>query len=297
MAFLALYLVWGSTYLAIRFAVESMPPFLMAATRHLVPGALLFTIRRLRKAPAPTWVQWRSAFLVGSLLLLGANGLVGWAVQWVPSSLAALLLATTPLCRGLLGGLVEQTARPGPRGIAGIVLGFLGVAVLVGPRGELTATTATLLGTLGLLAAAFLWAAGSLLSRRLDLPKDPLLATGMQMLGGGAGLVVLGTLTGEWSRVDIGGITGRSFAALLYLMSFGSIVGFSAYVWLLRVVPPAKVATYAYVNPAVAVFLGWAIGGETIGSRTLLAASIIVASVVMITSEGARPRARSAPLP
>ncbi len=291
LAFLAVYLVWGSTYLGIRFAVETMPPFLMAAARHVLPGILLVLWRRMRGAPAPTLAQWRSAFAVGLLLLLGGNGLVTWGEQWVPSGLAALLVATTPLWMGLLGGMVAPADRPGPRGIAGVVLGFLGVAVLVGPRSELTANVETLLGALGVVAAAFLWAAGSLLSRRVDLPKDPFLSTGMQMLTGAAGLLVVGTLSGEWPRVHLDALSARSLAAFAYLIVFGSVVGFSAYVWLLRVAAPAKVATYAYVNPVVAVFLGWAIGGEVVGPRTLLAAAIIVASVVMITSEVSRKRA------
>jgi drug/metabolite transporter (DMT)-like permease len=290
LAFLAVYIIWGSTYLAIRFGVESLPPFLMAATRHVIPGLILFGWRRARGVPAPTAAQWQGALLVGLLLLLGGNGLVTWAEQWVPSGLTALLIASVPLFMGLLSGMVEPASRPRARGIAGIVLGFAGVAVLVEPHGELAASRPVLLGAAGILAGSFLWATGSLFSRKATMPKDPFLATSVQMLGGAVGCLVAGTLSGEWSRVDLAAVSARSAFSLLYLVLFGSIVAFSAYVWLLQVAAPAKVATYAYVNPVVAVFLGWTLGGEAVSSRTLLASVIIIASVVMITTERNRAR-------
>lgn len=293
LAFLAVYIIWGSTYLAIRFGVASMPPFLMAGVRHFVPGLILFAWARARGAPAPTRTEWRSAAVVGLFLLLGANGLVTWAEQWVPSGLTALLLATMPLCMGVLGGLVEAENRPGRRGIAGILLGLAGVAILVEPRGELASDVRVLIGALGILAAAFLWSTGSLLSRRLPLPKNGALATGMQMIAGGVGCLVVGLAAGESARVDVAAVTMRSFVSLLYLIVFGSLVAFSAFTWLLRVAPPAKVATYAYVNPVVAVFLGWALAGETVSARTLIASAVIIVSVVMITAE----RAGAAPSP
>jgi drug/metabolite transporter (DMT)-like permease len=224
---------------------------------------------------------------VGLFLLLGANGLVTWAEQWVPSGLTALLLATMPLCMAILGGLVEPESRPRRRGVAGILLGFAGVAILVEPRGELATDMHVLLGALGILAGAFLWSTGSLLSRRVPLPKNGSLATGMQMIGGGVGCLVVGMVAGEWARVDVGAVTTRSLVSLVYLIVFGSLVAFSAFTWLLRNAPPAKVATYAYVNPLVAVFLGWALAGETVSARTLVASAVIIASVVMITSERA----------
>src|SRR5262245_26308566 len=192
LAFLAVYIIWGSTYLAIRFGVASMPPFLMAGVRHLVPGLILFAWARARGAPTPTPTQWRAAAVVGLLLLLGANGLVTWAEQWVPSGLTALLLATMPLCMGILGGLVEAESRPGRRGVAGILLGFAGVAILVEPRGELATDSHVFIGALGILAGAFLWSTGSLLARRLPLPKNGALATGMQMISGGVGCLAVG---------------------------------------------------------------------------------------------------------
>lgn len=294
-AFLAIYLIWGSTYLAIRFAVETLPPLLMAGVRHLVSGVLLVAwVARTRRI-RPTREQYRDAAIVGLLLLLGGNGLVTWAEQWVPSGLAALLVATVPLWMALLNGVIDPATRPHARGWAGIALGLCGVALLVEPRGELAANAHTLAGAFGLLCAALLWAAGSLYSRRAKLPRDRLLSTGMQMLAGALGLVLAGLLAGEASRVHLEAVSLRSFLSLLYLIFFGSIVGFTAYVWLLQVVSPSKVATYAFVNPAVAVFLGVTLGGETLAPRTLLATAIIVASVVTITSERRAARPAVAP--
>jgi len=288
LAFLAVYVIWGSTYLAIRFAVESMPPFLMAGVRHLVSGAVLLAWIARKRPPRPTSRQVRNVAIVGLLLLLGGNGLVSWAEQWVPSGLAALLVATVPLWMAVLGGTVERERRPGPWGVLGIVLGFAGVGLLVEPRGELASDPRTLAGALGVLAAAFLWASGSLFSRRADLPADRVVSTGLQMVIGAAGLLAVGLASGEAARVDVAAITSRSALALLYLIFLGSLVGYSAYVWLLRVVAPAKVATYAYVNPAVAVLLGVTLGGEALGARTVIATAVIVGAVIMITTERAR---------
>ena len=294
-AFFAIYLIWGSTYLAIRFGVESMPPFLMAAVRFSVPGLLLFGWCRLRGAPAPTARQWRHTFIVGTLLLLGGNGLVTWAEQWVPSGLAALTIASVSLWMVLFAWVAEPANRPGPRTIAGLVVGFLGVAALVRPGSEIAADPRLLLGALALILASAFWAAGSVWSRRADLPENALMTTGMEMIGGAVSLAVVGTLTGDWSRLDVSAITLRSWLSLAYLIVFGSIIAFTAYVWLLKVSTPAKVSTYAYVNPIVAVVLGVWLGGETLAPSTLGAATVILLAVVMITSE--RARARATPLP
>jgi drug/metabolite transporter (DMT)-like permease len=278
--------------------VETLPPFLMAATRFVVPGVALVLWTRIRGAPAPTLRQWGSAALVGNLLLLGGNGIVSWAEQWVPSGLAALLIASVPLWMGLMSFLVEPAARPRARGVVGIAIGFAGVALLVGPAGEGADGRHLFVGSIAILVASMLWAVGSLVSRRVDVPKNHLLTIGMQMLTASAGLAIAGTLGGEWTRVDPGIFTARALGALIYLILFGSFVAFAAYVWLLRVSAPAKVATYAYVNPVVAVFLGWALADEALDGRTLLAAAIIVGSVVMITTErvrrAGRPRAPGA---
>ncbi|MFN8177500.1 MAG: EamA family transporter [bacterium] len=284
-AFVAVYLLWGSTYLAIRFAVQSMPPLLMAGTRHLVSGLVMLGVARARGVALPTRRQWRDASIVGLLLLLGSNGTVTWAEQWVPSALAALLLASVPLWMGLIGGILEPQSRPRTRGIAGIIVGFAGVAILVEPRGELASSTRVFVGALSILGASICWASGSLFARHARVPKDPILTVALQMLAGAAGLLVVGSAAGEWHRVHVDAITARSALSLLYLIVFGSIVGFSAYSWLLRVAAPAKVATYAYVNPMVAVLLGATLGNEPVGVRTLVAAAAIVGAVVLITSE------------
>ena len=295
--FTAVYLIWGSTYLAIRFGVETLPPFLMAATRFVIPGAILYAWFRRRGAARPTGAQWRAATVSGSLLLLGGNGIVTWAEQWVPSGLTALIIASVPLWMAAMSWVVEPGARPGPRGIAGIVVGFAGVAYLVEPGGELGADRATLLGALSIVLASALWAAGSLTSRHLPRPDNAFLASSMQMLGGSAALALAGTLSGEWGRVDLAAVSTRSAVSLLYLMTFGSVIALSAYVWLMKVSTPAKVSTYAYVNPVVAVFLGWALAGESVTGRTGAAAAVIIASVVMITTERKASRQEAAPSP
>jgi drug/metabolite transporter (DMT)-like permease len=288
-AFALVYVIWGSTYLAILFAVETLPPFLMAGSRFLIAGALMYGWMRLvgRTGP-PLRVQWRGAAIVGGFLLLGGNGGVVWAEQRVSSGLAALLVATVPLWMVLLewGG---GGKRPTGRVVAGIAIGFIGLGILVGPAEILGGTAADGVGALVLVFASFSWAVGSVFSRRVSLPASPLLGTGMQMLAGGALLLLLGSVTGEWSRLDLPGAEPRSLWAFGYLIVFGSLVGFTAYVWLLKNVEIAKVATYAYVNPVVAVLLGWALAGEELSARIGVSALVIVAGVAFITSGRTRP--------
>jgi len=295
LAFAALYLVWGSTYLAIRFAVESMPPFLMAAARFVISGAILYGWSRWRGAPSPTGRQWRSTAIIGTLLLLGGNGIVSWAEQWVPSGLAALLVATMPLWMAAFAWVSEPASRPTPRALAGLVLGFGGVALLVRPGGQLAADPTILVGGLAIVVASALWASGSLYSRRADVPSSPWLSTAMQMLAGSVALALTGTFVGEWGRLDLTAVTGRSWLAFGYLVTFGSFVAFSSYVWLLRVSTPAKVSTYAYVNPVVAVGLGWLLAEEVITAMTGLATAVIVVAVAMITTVRSVPAAGPAP--
>jgi drug/metabolite transporter (DMT)-like permease len=288
-AFALVYVIWGSTYLAILFAVETLPPFLMAGVRFLVAGGLMYGWMRLgNRSAAPTRAEWKGAAIVGAFLLLGGNGGVVWAEQRVPSGLAALLVATVPLWMVLLewGG---GGKRPTGRVMAGIAIGFVGLGILVGPAEILGGHAADRVGGLVLVLAAFSWAVGSVAARRVRLPASPLLGTGMEMLAGGTLLVVLGTLTGEWGRLDLAAASPRSLWAVVYLIVFGSLVGFTAYVWLLRHVEIAKVSTYAYVNPVVAVILGWALAGEELTARIAIAAAVIVAGVVFITSGRARP--------
>jgi len=286
LAFAAVYVIWGSTYLAIRFAIETLPPFLMAGARFLVAGAILYGWARLRGHAAPSRVQWRAALIVGGLLLAGGNGSVVWAEQRVASGLAALLVSTVPLWVVVLEWLGPPSVRGGRPGrpvVLGVAGGLLGVALLVGP-GELAGGgDVDLLGSLALVGASLSWAFGSLLSRRLPLPVSPLLSTAMEMLCGGVLLLAAGVATGEPTQLGAVPISGRSLLALVYLVVFGSLVAFTAYVFLLRHVATSKVATYAYVNPVVALVLGWALAGEELSGRTLLAAVVILGSVVLIT--------------
>ena len=281
LAFASVYLFWGSTYLAIRVAVETLPPLLMAGGRFLAAGGLLYGFVRWRGTPRPEPRHWRSAALVGALLLVGGNGLVVWAEKTVPSGIAALLVASVPLWMALFQGV-----WPGLWGAAGIAGGFAGVALLVLARGAGRVDPA---GAAALLVASISWAIGSLVARKAPFPPSLLLATAMQMLAGGALQVVAGLCFGEAADLDLGAVSGRSWAAVAYLVVFGSLGGFVPYVWLLGVRPPSQVATYAYVNPVIAVLLGWAILQEPLGSRTVAAAALVVVSVAAITlSKGAR---------
>lgn len=283
-AFLAVYLIWGSTYLVIRYAIETLPPFYMAGTRFILAGALLFAWTRWRGLPMPTRIHWRSAVIVGGLMLMGGNGIVTWAEQYIVSSVAAVLVATVPLWIGLFEWLRPSGKYPGHQVVLGLLLGFSGVVLLIGPSNISGSSSDQLIGMIAVVFATMFWASGSLYSREAPLPDAPLTSVSMEMLGGGAVLMVLGFLSGETAKLDLGGVSLTSLAALGYLVIFGSMIAFTAYIWLLKNVPPARAATYAYVNPVIAVFLGWSIGNETITSLMLVAASMIIGSVVMITT-------------
>ncbi len=287
-AFAAIYTIWGSTYLAIRFAIETMPPFLMGGARYLIAGAILYALTRRSRAAAVPHIHWRSAFIVGGLLLLGGNGGVIWAEQVIPSGLAALIIATVPLWMALLNWLRGDNVRPNLGVTLGLVLGLLGIVFLVSPGESAGGDNVNSLGVLVLVLAALSWSIGSLYSRKAQLPSEPLLATAMEMLAGGALLLVAGLLTGEAGQIRLDQVSPRSLLALGYLIVFGSLVGFSAYIWLLRVSTPARVSTYAFVNPVVAVFLGWTLAGESLTPRTLVAAVVIVTAVVLIVASQAR---------
>jgi drug/metabolite transporter (DMT)-like permease len=284
-ALFVLYVVWGSTYLAIRFAVEGLPPFLMAGARFLLAGTVLYTWRRARGDAVPVGREWRSAAVVGLLLLVGGNGGVSWAEQRIPSGVASLLVGTLPLWMVLLDVLRPGGRRPGWRAVVGVLAGFVGVVVLIGPA-ESTAGAEMIdqAGVAAVLLGALLWSVGSLYSRDAPLPSSPLMATSAEMLTGGAGLFVVGTLSGEWGRLNLEAVPARSWWGLIYLIIFGSLVAFTAYTWLLRVAPTPLVSTYAYVNPLVAVFLGHFLAGESLTLRVLIAAVAIVGSVALITS-------------
>jgi drug/metabolite transporter (DMT)-like permease len=291
-ALAAVYVIWGSTYLAIRFAVETLPPFTMAAVRFLVAGSILYGWRRAGGSPRPTGAQWRAATVVGALMLLGGNGGVVWAEQFIESGTAALIVATVPVWMVVLDWLRPGGRAPRPLVWAGIAVGLVGVGLLFGAPENGPMVVA---GWVVLVLASISWAAGSLYSRTALLPA-PLLATGMQMLAGGALLLLAGLLTGELSGLDPATFSTRSLLALLYLIVFGALVGYSAYVWLLRVTSAAVASTYAYVNPVVAVFLGWALAGEALTPRIMAASAVIVGGVALITRSALRP-AQGAPRP
>jgi drug/metabolite transporter (DMT)-like permease len=282
-AFAAVWLFWGSTYLGIRFAVETIPPFLMAGARFVVAGGILYGVLRLRGVPDPGFLHWRNATIVGTFLLLGGNGLVSWAEQKVPSALAALIIGATPFWFVLLEWLRPRGIRPTLQTTVGLVIGFIGLGMLVGTREALRQNEIHPAGAVALIFAGLLWAIGSLYARYTAKPSVPLMGIALQMIAGGVALFLAGAFTGEPGRFGWTEISSRSAWAWVYLTVFGSLVGFTAYSWLLKVATPAKVSTYAYVNPVIAVFLGWAIGGETITSRILVAAAVIVVGVVIIT--------------
>ena len=294
LAFAAVYLLWGSTYLAIHVAIETLPPFLMAGARHLLAGALLFAFARFRGAPAPVARDWLPALVIGGLLLLGGNGGVSWSQQRVPSGLAALIVASMPLWMVLMEWLRPGGCGPRKTTMLGIALGAVGLALLVGPGEILGGSAIDPLGAGVLVLASLSWALGSLISRAWRGSGSPWLAASMQMLSGGALLVVFGLAVGEGARLDLARVSTGSWLAYLYLVVFGSLAGFTAYLWLLGATTVAKASTYAYVNPVVAVFLGWAFAGEAVTPRVLVAAAIIIAAVVIITAvRPARARATS----
>jgi drug/metabolite transporter (DMT)-like permease len=284
-ALFSIYIIWGSTYLAISFAVESMPPFLMAGVRFLIAGSILYIWRIWAGDEAPKGVHWRSAAVIGLFLLLGGNGGVVWAEQRVPSGVASVLIGATPLWMVLLDAIRPGGSRPNARTLVGVLLGFAGIIWMIGPFDrQISQGSIDKIGAMVLLLGALSWATGSIYGRQAQLPKSPLLTTGMEMLAGGLGLLLLGSLLGEWGRLDLHGIQPSSWWGFLYLIFFGSLVAYSAYSWLLRVAPIPLIATYAYVNPLVAIFLGVVIANEPLTVRTLVSALVIVSAVIVINT-------------
>lgn len=260
-AFAAVYVIWGSTYLAIRYAVETIPPLLMAGSRHLVAGLLLFAFARARGAGPPTHAQWRDAVIAGALMLMIGNGGVTWAEQVISSSVTALLIGLTPVWMVLFDWLRPRGKRPGPVVVLGLVVGFTGTALLAGGRWNGAGPNYGW-GVAALMAASICWALGSVFNRGANKPASPFLSVAMQMIAGGAMLLGTAGASGELKTFSPGQVTWLSFGSWLYLMLAGSIIGYTAYVWLLHATMPARVATYAYVNPLIAVLLGCTIGRE-----------------------------------
>ncbi len=291
---LILYVVWGSTYLGIAIAVETIPPFLMAATRFLIAGIVLLTwsgARDGRSFVLPTSREWRDSAVVGALLLGGGMGMVAFGEQTVPSGIAALLIAMMPVWIAILGRIFLGERLPRLAGV-GIVVGFIGVAILIGPSAIGGGGTFDRLGLAALIISPIAWSSGSLFAaHRAMLPKRPLVATGVQMICGGLVLTLMGLVSGEFASLRLDEISTRSIVAIVYLTLVGSLVAFTAYGWLLRVAPLPLIATYAYVNPVVAVILGAIVLHEPIDPRTLAAGAVIVFAVVLIVTARGRMRA------
>lgn len=298
---LILYVVWGSTYLGIAVAVDTIPPFLMASVRFLTAGIVLLAWSIAREGRAfvqPTRREWRDSAIVGALLLGGGMGMVAYGQQTVPSGITALLIAMMPVWVAILGRIFLGERLP-RLAIVGIVVGFAGVAILIGPSAFGGAGSLDSLGLAAILVSPIAWSTGSLFaSHRAALPKRPLVATGVQMLCGGLVLAVMSGLAGEFGSFDIAAVSRESLVALLYLTVIGSLLAFTAYGWLMRLAPLPLIATYAYVNPVVAVILGAAVLGETIDARTLAAGAVIVFAVALIvTARGRMARPRTARVP
>ena len=304
--FAAIYLIWGSTYLGIRIVVETVPAFLMASVRFLVAGLIVAGFIALTRGFRASRTQWRDNAIIGGFLCLGGNGLVSWAEEKVPSGIATLIISAGPVFIVLMDWAVHAWFKDGKRGtvprpltFVGLALGFTGLAILVGPD-----VLATGVGSLdpwrvfGLLAATFFWGVGMIVMRYVRDPAEPFTASGIQMICGSGWLLVASLATGELSRFHPEAISSRSVIAWTYLVLFGSLVGFSTFTWLMKHSTPAKVSTYAYVNPIVAVFLGWLVLHEPVSPRLFVAAAIIIAGVAVITvakTIKAAPAEESAP--
>ena len=293
-AFAALYLIWGSTYLGIRFAIETIPPFLMAGARFLFAGMIMYAIAWSQGMVKSSWANWRTSSIIGACLLLGGNGGVTVSEKYIDSGLAALIVAVVPIYIVLLGWASGIAPRPTPIVWLGLVGGFVGVGVLLGPALRFSSNGGRhpAIGMSILLVSSFIWSAGSLYSRTAKHAASPFLTAAQQMLCGGLLLLLTSFATGEPRRFHPGSMSILSLASFAYLVIIGAVVGYTAYIWLLRNCDPAKVATYAYVNPIVAVLLGAAFAGETLTMRTLVAAALIIGSVALvITAQQLRLRA------
>jgi drug/metabolite transporter (DMT)-like permease len=284
LAFAIIYFVWGSTFLAIRVGVHEVPPFLLAALRFFVSGIVLYGWLRLKGTPPPTRRQWAGATLLGTLIFLVDYGCLFWAEQRVPSGIAAVVLATIPVFITLLEIIFLRTQRLTVRLGFALLLGLCGVAVLTGQSFSFGEVPINRAGALALLVASFTWSVAAILTRRLPLPDSKPMSAAAQMIAGGVQLFALSAVSGEFAGFRAQTVSWNAWFALAYLIIAGSIVGFTAYVWLLHYESPTKVGTYAYVNPMVAVALGYFVGGEAVGPRTLLGALLILVSVITIAT-------------
>jgi drug/metabolite transporter (DMT)-like permease len=286
MALITIYLAWGSTYLAIHYAVQSIPPFFMSGTRFLVAGLILYGWRRLAGDPKPSWSQWRSGAILGSLLLVGGIGGVSWAEQYVPSGISALIVAATPLWIVLIEAIRHGGSRPTKLTLTGVLIGLLAMFILIDPWNSIGASHGiNLSGVVVLLLAALSWSIGSIYSHTADLPKSSLMGTGVELLAGSVGSYALGLVTGEASQLNLSTITLSSLGGLAFLIVVGSLIGFVCYTWLLQNAPTTLVVTYAYVNPVVAILLGSILASEVLTTGVLLATPLTLFAVVLIQSK------------
>lgn len=288
-ALLSVYIVWGSTYLGIKIAIETFPPFLMAGIRFIIAGALLYGFVVIKEKKHPKLIEWRDTTIIGTLLLLGGNGLVVIAEKTIPSSIAAIVIATVPLWMIVIAWLLKSQIIPNRSTLIGTLIGFVGVVILMFPSYQEHLHFDTF-GLLLTLLAAILWSLGSIYSQKATLPSSVMLSTAMQMLSGGLVLIIVATLFGEWQQFHVEMLSSRSLFALTYLVLIGSLVGFSAYVWLLKNASPYLASTYAFVNPIVALFLGYVFADEVLSVKALIATALIISAVVMITFSKAKKR-------
>ncbi len=295
LALIALYIVWGSTYLGIKFAIETIPPFFHAGVRFLISGLILVIWQRSAGQSMPTRKQWISTAIIGTLLLLGGNGLVAWAEQFIPSGIAALIIGSSPMFLVIGEAIRPNGVKPNWQGIVGLLIGFVGIFILVGPS-EISGGSTKLnpFGVMALLAACLFWATGSIYSKTADLPKSSLMNTGAQMLMGSMSLFIVSLISGELNGWDVTAVSARSLYGLTYLTLVGSLVGFASYGWLLQNAPISLVSTYAYVNPIVAVLLGTVFANEALEPRIWLATGIIIGSVIFINSTRPKVNAKHA---
>lgn len=290
LAFFLIYFIWGSTYLAIRFAIETTPPFLMAGVRFFAAGVLMYGFMRMRGAANPDRRQWLHLSVIGTFLFLGGNGLVVWAEQYINSGLAALLVSTLPLWLILLDWLWAKGPAPSRTAMTGISLGIAGTVLLVDPA-RIVGGSIHLPGAAMVVLASLLWAVGSIYSKKIRQPASIFMSAACQMIGGGASLLLTAVLLGEPAQFDASAVSGTSLAGFLYLLVFGSMIAISAYVWLLQNASAARVSTYAFVNPAVAIFLGWLLADEEINLHIMLGAGIILAGVFLVIRSSAKKTA------
>lgn len=283
LAFATIYLVWGSTYLAIRIGVREIPPFLMAGLRFTVAGLVMWAWMRLTGTPSPTLREWRGATVLGTLMFLIDYACLFWAEQRVPSGIAAVILALIPVCITLLEITFLRTQRLTLRLAAGLAIGIVGVVVLMNPSASLGEAPLDHRGVIAILVSCSGWSIGTIVSKRLTLPASKPMSAAAQMLSGGLQLLALAAISGEFTHFRMQDISSGAWLSLVYLIIAGSIIGYTAYVWLLHYESPTKVGTYAYVNPVVAVILGATLGGETVGRRTILGTALILISVAAIT--------------